>query len=40
VLIDRLNEAVPADLQDTAWRLPAVREIVPSPVDDDDEDDG
>jgi len=43
VLIDRLNDAVPADLVDTAWRLPAVHEIVPTPVhgdgDDEDEDD-
>ncbi len=40
VLIDRLNDSVPADLVDTAWRLPAVHEIVPVPVNgaDDDED--
>jgi uncharacterized protein (TIGR00730 family) len=42
VLIDRLNDSVSAEIVDTAWELPAVHEIVPTPVngsEDDDEDD-
>jgi hypothetical protein len=45
VLIDRLNDSVPAEVLETAWKLPAVHEIVPVPVNghgedgDDDEDD-
>ena len=31
VLIDRLNDSVPAEVTETAWGLPAVHEIVPTP---------